>query len=607
MKFTAKYEIVELLASGRVSTFLVRDRTTQDEFVVHTFDCPAMPPGNSQQPGIFKHFASLAPSPAGRILEVGFDEASASAYVVTNLPAAAALQNWIRSYRAFAEGKAAGATTVDENATAELSATEVNAILSSNRDSKNPQAAPDLTPNHSTQTFPLGQSPSARAQTKGEFTRLFEDIGAFQRFTDTGAQAKAEPKAPQNSIPTGQFEIPPASRVIPPPPVTAKPSEPGPGSFTREFFLTKKNNSVTPDVVPTPVFPTDSGAQEAGPFTREFFADASKEQSGADPGRTLPREEPRAKASQPATGFSGLFDSPSSAPKAPSTKFDWTPPEPAKNNTGEFTNFFRGPFDQPGTSKKFDTIPDLADSGPAGPPTGEFTKIFGNESPRESAKFPQPEPLPEKAPGSFTQIFGNDSDRGAQLGVSRLDTNPGQSSLRPLNESSAPPLFTPKPAEKEPSFFSPPAINPSAPKAPSIPSPRDSTLLYRANPADATDVFRVPGGADAPAVEAAPSGPSEFTVFLSRSQVNAALPPEPVVAPPPAPSVAPPQFAFPPPPLLPPLPAAAAPPMPQFGAPPVPKPPAGLSPAASYWPLITVLTILIAVGALMVMYFAFKH
>jgi hypothetical protein len=600
MKFTAKYEIMELLTSGRVSTFLVRERATQEQFVVHSFDCPRMFSADDQQPATFQQFASLAPNPAGRIIEVGFDEGSVSAYIVTGVPTAAALQDWIRSYRVFAERKAAGTPILGEDATAELSAAEVNAILSSNR---GPAPSPDLTSGPATQTFPLGQPPSASAQTKGEFTKLFEDLGAFQRFADTGAHAKSEPEPPRNSIPTGQLEIPPAaSRVTPAPPVTTQPSESRPGSFTQEFLLEKKDNSGTPEIRPAQTYPTESGTKEPGSFTREFLAAKGNTQPsvGTDSGRT-PRIESPAKTSETASIFAGSFDSSSSEPKGPATKFDWSLPEAAKSgDTGEFTSFFREPFDQPGTGKKLDTIPDLADASPAHHPTGEFTKIFGKGSP-ESSKFSQPEPMPEKSSGSFTQIFGNDSDRGTRLGASRLDTSPGQSPLRSLSEPAVPPAPASTPAAREPFTFSPVATDPSLPKATSIPaSSRDSTLLYRAGPADATDVFRVPGGADAPPVEQAPSGPSEFTVFLSRSQVNAALPPEPAVAPPPASSAAPPvpQFAFPP-----------APPMPQFAAPPMPKPPA--LPAAprpgSIWPLITVLTILIAVGALLVMYFAFRH
>ncbi len=612
MKFTAKYEIVDLLASGRVSTFMVRERATQQLFVVHSFDCPGTLSGNAQQPAIFQLFASLAPSPAGRIVEVGVDDGSVSAYIVTSLPTAAALQNWVRSYRDFAEGKVAGTPLIDENATAELSASEVQAILTAGPRKQNQPPAPDSKTNLATETFSIEQPPSAPVQSKGEFTRLFEDLGV-QRSSDTGAQAKSGPAAPSNSIPTGQFEIPATGRVTPSPPVTTKPSGSGPGSFTQEFFLGKKekDNSGVAGPGTAPRYPTESGAKQPGVFTREFFATTGKGQptGAADPSRTAPRNGPPAKVSEPASIFGGPLDSSSSAPEGVRTKFDWTAPEAAKSGPGEFTSFFRGPFDQPGSPKKLDTIPNLADSGPARQPTGEFTKIFGNEA-REPSKVPGPEPVPERTAGSFTQLFGKDTQHGARLGVSRLDTNPGQSSPPPSHE---PPASTTSPVPREPSIFSPLATDPSALKATCMPSPpRESNLAYRPGPADATDVFRVPGGADAPPIEVAPSGPSEFTVFLSRSQVSAALPPEPAIAPSSAPPpFAAPQFAFPtasPVPSVPAGGAGAAPPRPQF-MPAAPKPPAApaLPRAASIWPLVTVLTILIAVGAMLVMYFAFKH
>jgi hypothetical protein len=328
---------------------------------------------------------------------------------------------------------------------------------------------------------------------------------------------------------------------------------------------------------------------------------------------------PPVKPSSPTSAFSGFFDPPAPLSKTPAPKFDWTPPESPtppppetpKGSTGEFTSFFSGPFDQPGTSKKLDTIPDLAGAGPAKQSAGDFTKIFGSEV-RESPQFSGPEPLPEKTPGSFTQIFGNDSDRSAQLGVStRLDTDPGHATRKPFSEPT--PLAPESPATgRGASIFGTPTFAAPAPAAPKTPVPSsrsESTSLFRSGPADATDVFRVPGGADAPAMSEAPSGPSEFTVFLSRSQLNASLPPEPAMAPPPAPGAAPPPFAapaappfaFPPPPMQPPK--LAVPPPPALARPAAPPMP-GL---ASYWPLITVFTILLAVGALLIMYFAFKH
>jgi hypothetical protein len=614
MKFTEKYEILELLSSGRVSTFLVRDRATRDQFVVHSFDCPRVPSGEPQQPAVFKHFASLAPSPAGRILEVGFDEASASAYVAAAVPPTAALRDWIRSYHAFEDGKGTNARVVDETATAELSATEVNAILGANRPPETPRPS-DPKPTHPTQTFPIGQPASSQVQTKGEFTRLFEDLGAFQRFTDTGSQKKADAEAPKNSIPKRTFEIPSSATKATPSPLKSA-SDSRPGSFTEEFLLGKREEgkkdtagTAAPGIVPSS---TPDSTLAPGPFTREFLAITGKGQPAA--GTISTAKEPPPRAAEPASSFTELFDSPASSSKGPATKLDWNAPEAAKgNNTGEFTSFFGGPFNQPDAGKKFDKIPDLSAPTPARAPTGDFTRVFGHET-LETSQVREPEPLPEQTPGSFTQIFGKDSERSAQLGTSRLDTDPGLSPSPPSQKPPVPAASASMPAEKDSLIFSPFSTSSPSPKAMNTPSGRDSTLLYRSNPTDATDVFRTPGGADAPAVEA-PSGPSEFTQFLSRRQVEAALPPEQAVVPPPPSGAAPSPFAFPPAPPVPPPPAPAAlapppmPAMPKLAAPPMPQPPAApaTSALASYWPLITVLTVLIAIGAMMVMYFVLKH
>jgi hypothetical protein len=97
---------------------------------------------------------------------------------------------------------------------------------------------------------------------------------------------------------------------------------------------------------------------------------------------------------------------------------------------------------------------------------------------------------------------------------------------------------------------------------------------------DATEVFKPPQNEPSFSQEA-PSGPSDFTKFISRSQMDASLSKEPPLPPP---RVTP----------KPPSPASL-----------MPKPPKQA--AASYWPLITVLTVLVAIGALLVMYFVMRH
>ena len=209
------------------------------------------------------------------------------------------------------------------------------------------------------------------------------------------------------------------------------------------------------------------------------------------------------------------------------------------------------------------------------------------------------------------------TEKGTQLGASTLGTDPNirPSIFDPVPVTPTPPepprggmSSTPVTPQPDPFFSRTPAAAPPA---------ANQTFMSRPGSSEATNVFRIPG-ADAPPIDAGPSGPSEFTVFLSRSQINASLPPEPGVpagpgagAPPPtfaAPPVpAPPPFQFAPPPPPPAPPAMKFPPAP--APPPVPRPaiPAMAPKPASIWPLITVLTVLLAIGAMLVMYFALKH
>ena len=107
--------------------------------------------------------------------------------------------------------------------------------------------------------------------------------------------------------------------------------------------------------------------------------------------------------------------------------------------------------------------------------------------------------------------------------------------------------------------------------------------------------------ADAPGEEPT-RRPSEFTMFLNRDQLRALLPTEPAGGAAPAAGGGPaPAFAAPAPPAVK-VPAVAIP---------AAKPPAiaapGAAPAGSILPLITVLVVLVAIGALLVMYFVMKH
>jgi hypothetical protein len=153
----------------------------------------------------------------------------------------------------------------------------------------------------------------------------------------------------------------------------------------------------------------------------------------------------------------------------------------------------------------------------------------------------------------------------------------------------------------------PPAPFQPDPFAPRV-SPIVAPPVVVPSPSQAREVAQAPVF-DAPVEEPARK-PSEFTMFLNRDQLRALLPPDPAGGAAPAagggsaPAFAPPAFPAPPafkvaPPAVP-IPAPKPPAAPAIAAP-------AAAPAGSMLPLITVLVVLVAIGALLVMYFVMKH
>lgn len=634
MKFADKYEILEMVTSGRVSTFLARERASQEPVVVYMFECGGSGAELSTA-SIIARFCSLAPNPPGIIVKAGFDDPSSSAFITTKMPDSAALQAWVAAYHAFGKPEAPPspekpASPPAGEATAELSAWEVRSVLAKNTP---PQKQPPVEPlaenpggsqdggtavfslSAPTRPAPPRAVPHSGEPSGGEFTRLFREVNAFAPVkSNEPPTAPAAPK-PANATdaifgerlgaaPLGGEKFTP---VQPPQtPVAPAPVEPSPGSFTREF-MGLSSESVAPaprQTAPVPRAPAPTD-KEPGAFTREFMAISQDAFKNPEP------SVPPVESTPPAASFDSIFGGASS----PAGGVQGAP-DNQKSGAGEFTSFFRDPFEHPGAPSKSIEIPDLATSEPTKPQTGEFTRMFGRDDIARDAPAPLPpveREAPPSAPGSFTQIFGEiqpgKTSEASKLGSATLGTNPN---LRPsfLEPSGSPPEL--------PRSAAPPA--PAAPQADSFfartpapfTPPANQTFMNR--PGSTTDVFRMPGG-DAPPVEQAPSGPSEFTVFLSRSQINASLPSEPAGPPAnaaggaPLPGFAPPpspfQFAPPPPPPAPP--AMKLPPMPAAPAVPRPAAPSVAPKPGSIWPLITVLTILGAIGILLVMYFAFKR
>ncbi len=603
MKFAEKYEIIEMLTSGRVSTFLARDRATQESVVVYTFECVGSAAELSTA-SIIARFCALAPNPPGIIVKAGFDEPSSSAFLTTKMPDSAALKQWAGAYHAFPQKNASpaaepmrGPSPVSDE-TAELSASELKAALAQRG---RPQSPPADDPGEGTAAFSLGSPTSGLPQLSGsppsggEFTRLFREVNAFEPLRGGGTPAARQTGDATDAMfgPKAGSVFPTDYKSPPPSPPTPKPTPPtsAPGSFTKEFLGLANDGSTSGSQVIPPAPPK----KEPGAFTKEFLA--ASQQSDVTP------NEPAIAPASPIFG-SALRPDSSSEPGLSQRSS-----ESPKGGTGEFTKFFGSPFDQPGTPEKSFEVPDLATSEPVKPQTGDFTRMFGRDDmPSVEDRSPLSQE-PEPSPGSLTQLLSESAagKHGAKLGSFPLDTNPG---VRPSPVSSAPPVspqFQQNGPVLPPPDFSPP--RPAPPVTPAVDRPLASS----------TEIFR-PARIDAPPVEPIASGPSDFTMFIDRSRLGASLPPEPsapgsgvgggmqppVFAPPPIPQ--PPPFQFAPPPPKPAMPAF--PPVPPLPAvkPPVPAPamPQAPAKAASYWPLITVLTILVAIGALLVMYFVLR-
>jgi hypothetical protein len=210
-----------------------------------------------------------------------------------------------------------------------------------------------------------------------------------------------------------------------------------------------------------------------------------------------------------------------------------------------------------------------------------------------------PDAEPTKKSGSFTQLFGHDS----------LKSSP-QSTPQPADEQSgitpAPPVSLvdahgsvaePARSASSGSQFPTPLPLPNLPAIPATPVAAENTLAKQPGRTDATNAFLSPGQV-IPAPAAA-QAPSEFTMFINRRNVDAALAPEPSEEAANAGQSSASGFT---------MPKLTPPPAPKFPAPPkveAPKP--APAPSLSYWPLITVFTGLLGVGAILVMYFLLRH
>jgi|HubBroStandDraft_1064217.scaffolds.fasta_scaffold00004_112 hypothetical protein len=99
MKFGDKYELVESLTTGPVETFVAKDIRRGESVLVHILECGERKPNQPTVQWVMDAFRSLAPEPAGLVLEAGGYSGTLYAYLVTQLPEADALRRWVERYK----------------------------------------------------------------------------------------------------------------------------------------------------------------------------------------------------------------------------------------------------------------------------------------------------------------------------------------------------------------------------------------------------------------------------------------------------------------------------------------------------------------------------
>jgi hypothetical protein len=596
MKFANKYELFELLTTGTVETFLARDSKSSERLLVHIFESAQQRTDQPTIQWVLESFRGVAPVPPGLVVDAGRYTGTAYAYLVTKLPEEAALQAWVKSYEAHQK-------TRQGPPTQQKAPTHASAVDSNVQPGPPPAA-----------TLP----PIKTDRELDEFTKAFL----------AGRSSVETEKSPGTSRPAvnkaSNFGVTPNEPAV-------DPRSPEPGSFT-QLFAPPKQEAKAPERFPKfedrPKVPRPVGLGDE--LTRDLasFADpAPPPAKPASGGPADPVISPTFPGSAGAGSFTNLFRSSLNPDVSKSMENGGDSLAVDQPKAGEFTAFFRGPFDGERTAPTPDILPTVQQQ-PRGPAPGDFTILFGKKG-GASAEPIAAEPLtqdpvetlPSRSEGgSFTQIFNNSEQLNKP--ANSYEPPPQLESRTEIGSSFAtfttpvpppPPRVSIEERSSEP-IIPPEPIIPRAPLAtpkPSsvaIPQPKFDEPLFsgRSEPEGATRIFSRP---EAPAANRAPSvpaGPSEYTQFIRGS----ILPPaeESPSAAAPSGTAAGKMPGLPKPPAAP-----KAPPPPKIAAPPAPKvpdakvdPAKAAAPKVSYLPLILALNGLFLVAILLVLFFALK-
>jgi hypothetical protein len=322
MKFGDKYELLESLTTGGVETFVANDRVRGERVLVHILHCD---PQRANQPTVqwvLETFRRVAPEPAGLVLETGRYSGTLYAYLVTKLPEEAALQGWVRQYKAQARDTQEIPSTFLKP-TPESQAPTADALPSEPSRSAGPIAQLFREFDQQAKSGPPNPLPRAVEQPSRPLPNISlsadqSGVRPVPRWDLETPLGSVPPKPlPNVSQPADSFRPDFAAKNFPPAPSTPPLKEgPKPGEFTSFFQGPFRGDRPleTPAVSSQPMEPP---RKTVGDFTA-MFGPLKPPPEQSVPASGIAGNEPAG------TGFTGFF-----SPDMPSRTSSTTAPPPS--------------------------------------------------------------------------------------------------------------------------------------------------------------------------------------------------------------------------------------------------------------------------------------
>jgi hypothetical protein len=495
MKFGDKYELLDSLTTGTVETFVANDKVRGERVLVHILHCD---PQRANQPTVqwvLDSFRRVAPEPAGLVLETGRYSGTLYAYLVTKLPDEAAVQGWVKQYKAQARD------------TQEITARVAQPV--------SPVSPPAPT---------LVSSPPPPQPTPSSVTQLLREFEPLAKIVAPSVPSKEAqpplPPAPSISASADRSGVRPAPPWNPEPPRIAAP--------------------------PLAEPPRNSPAD---PFPATFLDKSFPAETSAPPAKENPK----------AGEFTSFFQGPFRGDRPLETPNISSPPEPPRKTVGDFTAMFGAVKPQPEEPLPTSGMAGkgMAGNEPAGTGfTGWFNSdIPSRTSSTPFSTIPNtvPSSMPSTMPNSFPSVAPNPT--APPSGLQRA-ADPAPVFPEPLRDPFAPPQPASYVAPAPPIFAAPTPPSPPLPNSPASNLPSDGATRAFSRPGSGEAAPAPPPPPTGPSAytqvisvrPANPAGQAATEKDAPKSITPPAftappLPPLPKLAPPPPPPM--PKFAAP--------------------------------------------------------------